>query len=432
MKSSLLLITFLSFYTVSLGSKIIGRLDAALTKTDGCTGWAKDKNEPTIPVQVSFYADTIFIGSTLANKNYKNQGSHGFEFTIPEKYRKGTINITAYSRNTKTNKLVELDNGNLPVGIQKNLTYSNYLDYSNHPLILDIMAMNSDEKKPLIVFVFGGGFISGSKEHMWHNALELGNNGDFVTATINYRLIRKSGKSEKEFNPHEIVCNNGTVSPLMWYRAIQDLNSAIKYLLYHKDKYNIDPSKIFLYGGSAGGITTLQLAYTDETKLTKAFPDLDFNASDIGGINHTTDKKYINQDYKISGVATVAGALWKEEFLDSTNNIPTLMIHSPNDNVLPYFKKALQVKECSKIMYGSKYIHDTFLTWKDNGIQTPLFKLFIDRTKNNQKSLDHNISFHGNLAFVKEAQDFFMAISKQEKLFNVTIEDITNSPYYNK
>ena len=102
---------------------------------------------------------------------------------------------------------------------------------------------------PLLVLIHGGAFYCGDKcdtgfPEMGHYFAERG----YVVASINYRL---------GFWPWSQSVDRAG------YRAVQDANAAVRFLLDKKEYYNIDPDNIYVAGSSAGAITALNLAFMD-------------------------------------------------------------------------------------------------------------------------------------------------------------------------
>jgi len=104
------------------------------------------------------------------------------------------------------------------------------------PLVLDLYRPDGETPKPLILFIHGGGWVGGNTRHS--GALEnfplalaqLASVG-FVVASVEYRL-----SSEAPFPA-----------------ALQDVRTALRYLKDNSGKYRIDPNKVAVWGGSAGG-----------------------------------------------------------------------------------------------------------------------------------------------------------------------------------
>jgi acetyl esterase/lipase len=108
-----------------------------------------------------------------------------------------------------------------------------YVGGNNPRQKLDILVPkdHSTKKRPLVVFIHGGGWLSGSKTDGLGVIQLLASTGDYVTATIGYRLTQEAG----------------------WPAQIFDCKAAIRFLRANADTYGIDPDHIGVMGMSAGG-----------------------------------------------------------------------------------------------------------------------------------------------------------------------------------
>lgn len=108
--------------------------------------------------------------------------------------------------------------------------------------------------QPLIIWIHGGGFYTGSKEDYRQKARSYARAG-YVAATINYRLTP-----------------DNTVDPATRLAAIanasEDAMNAIRYLKVNAALYNIDPTRIATIGNSAGGAISLINAVEFDTLQT--------------------------------------------------------------------------------------------------------------------------------------------------------------------
>jgi acetyl esterase/lipase len=108
--------------------------------------------------------------------------------------------------------------------------------------VLDLWKAKSDRPTPLVVFIHGGGFRSGSKEGLAPALLDgLLKSGISVMA-INYRL-----SPEVHFPDH-----------------YKDCARAIQFARRHATEWNIDPARIGASGGSAGAGTSLWIGFHDD------------------------------------------------------------------------------------------------------------------------------------------------------------------------
>lgn len=122
-----------------------------------------------------------------------------------------------------------------------------YLTVGNKELKLDVYVPKTASKPaPLVVLIHGGCWMAGTRKEYGYYAVSLARLG-YVTASVDYRL------SEEAPYP----------------AAIEDSRAAIQWLTDHAATYNIDPSRIALLGGSAGGHLVEYLGYAANTSTTE-------------------------------------------------------------------------------------------------------------------------------------------------------------------
>ncbi|MEP1486807.1 MAG: alpha/beta hydrolase [Algibacter sp.] len=88
------------------------------------------------------------------------------------------------------------------------------------------------EKGPVIIFFFGGGWTGGNPKQFYQQARYFANKG-ILTISAEYRI-----KSKHKTSPFECV---------------SDGKSAVRWVRVHADALGINPNKIIVSGGSAGG-----------------------------------------------------------------------------------------------------------------------------------------------------------------------------------
>lgn len=112
-------------------------------------------------------------------------------------------------------------------------------------------AVNDGEKRPVMVWLHGGGFSTGSSiESPAYDGENLSKKGDVVVVSINHRLnslghIDLSAFDEK----YKYSANIG----------IQDIIDALKWIQTNIDKFGGDPNNVTVFGESGGGAKVLAL-----------------------------------------------------------------------------------------------------------------------------------------------------------------------------
>lgn len=108
---------------------------------------------------------------------------------------------------------------------------------------LDIAFSKKGAPRPLLVWIHGGAFMGGDKAENYAVWGELMNKG-YAVATINYRL---SGDAK-------------------WPAQITDCKAAIRFLRAHAKDYNLAPTRIGVWGSSAGGHLAALVGTSGEAK----------------------------------------------------------------------------------------------------------------------------------------------------------------------
>lgn len=201
-------------------------------------------------------------------------------------------------------------------------------------LRLDKYDKNTDNKlKPCIIYMFGGGFMTGQRDGEEHEAYfkkltDLG----YTVVSIDYRLglkeIAIKAKAGEKIGAKEMITSFGNAINI----AVEDLFDATNYVIANAEKWNIDKNMIVANGSSAGAISVLQGEYyiCSENELASKLPP----------------------DFNYAGVISFAGAIF------STNGnlkwtkqpAPLQMFHGNADSNVPYDK----IKIFKLGFFGSK------------------------------------------------------------------------------
>lgn len=224
----------------------------------------------------------------------------------------------------------------------------NTLSKKDLDLKMDIYKPKGDYlgRRPVLLFIHGGGFYIGDKRDnpivLWcKHFAKMG----YVVASINYRIGFKATKESIE------RCG---------YRAAQDAHAAMRYLMHYKDILKIDPNYIFVAGSSAGGVTTLNLAFMRNANRPESSHSGLF-LPDLGNIETSGNK--FKETFHIRCVANMWGAVHDINMINNSNT-SIISFHGNADQVVPYgtdvpFKdiKLGVSKIFFNKMYGSQPIH---------------------------------------------------------------------------
>lgn len=128
------------------------------------------------------------------------------------------------------------------VRAHENVVYARDGKRSLH-LDLFMPGKTGKQKFPGVILVHGGGWRSGNRQMEWPMAQHLAAKG-YVTATVEYRLSPEA----------------------LYPTGIFDLKAAIRWMRANAATYAIDPTKIAVYGCSAGGELAAFLGVTGDMK----------------------------------------------------------------------------------------------------------------------------------------------------------------------
>jgi len=142
------------------------------------------------------------------------------------------------------------------VTVSKNVFFGEVINSTGEAekLTLDIYSPSGDnqKKRPAIMWIHGGGFRPGndkSQSYIVRMAREFAGRG-YVCFSVNYRVRN---------NPPEDLA--GTVRD-----AVNDAMTGLDWIRKNSKKYGISRDKIIVGGGSAGGVTAVNLCYKDDNE----------------------------------------------------------------------------------------------------------------------------------------------------------------------
>jgi acetyl esterase/lipase len=184
---------------------------------------------------------------------------------------------------------------------------------------------DTSTRRPLLLYVHGGSFISGDKasddcRDFCQHFARLG----YTAVSVNYRLSTLLQFMQSKDNQMQTVM-----------RAMADIKSAIRFFRADaagSNTFSIDADKVFLGGYSAGAVAALHTAYIDSLNeltaaeqllLKNAIGTLEGDAGNSGYASHVT------------ALFSLAGALHKTAWV-SPSEEPVWMAHSRDDATVSF------------------------------------------------------------------------------------------------
>ena len=131
----------------------------------------------------------------------------------------------------------------------RNLRYSEEFDRS----VLDLWMVKGKKAAPLVVYFHGGGFKTGDKAFFSRSSMLCKYHPQGVAfASVNYPFLVHVEKD--------------------YLKIMNHCAEAIRFLKENSAKYNLDPNRISVSGGSAGAIITCHVGHAHDLGIRSLFP----------------------------------------------------------------------------------------------------------------------------------------------------------------
>lgn len=207
----------------------------------------------------------------------------------------------------------------MPAGVrmEANVAYDRYPE-----TVLDVFVPEGagGGKRPGVLVIHGGGWVGGTKEGQWDNFVRRYLEKGFVVANVEYRLAKAA------------------TAPA----AVEDSLKAAAWFSRNASKYGVDPRRIVVTGGSAGGHLSLMVGMTPKSaKLGKPariasvinFYGITDVGDQLGGPNM--------RQYAVTWVPEGADRMALAKRASPMTYVrravpPVLTIHGDSDQTVPY------------------------------------------------------------------------------------------------
>jgi predicted esterase len=235
------------------------------------------------------------------------------------------------------------------IEIDSNVVYGHALNWqnTNETLSLNLafpkLSADTMTKRPMVMLIHGGGFVNGDMDDFNTEAYLFARRG-FVAATINYRL----GMS----------CFSDSLSyDKAVYRAMQDANAAMRFMINKSDSLRIDTNWVFIGGGSAGAGTCLSMVYLSQGEMNAIHPTIQ---PILGDLNNSSNN--LTNTFTIKGIFNNWGGVPQEVFQEQ-EAVPTISFHGDADPVVPVDSAFGSSCVNPPYIYGSNMIHQKLSQW---------------------------------------------------------------------
>ena len=104
-----------------------------------------------------------------------------------------------------------------------------------------------DARRPVLVWIHGGGFRTGQGAIPWYNGTSFARRGDIVTVSINYRLGALGFAHLEEIGGADYAGSG--------LNGIRDQIAALQWVRDHIAAFGGDPQQVTIAGESAGGMS---------------------------------------------------------------------------------------------------------------------------------------------------------------------------------
>lgn len=214
-----------------------------------------------------------------------------------------------------------------------------------HELLLDLYQPEHPAGPvPGLIFIHGGSWSGGDKQmlHVYGNHFAA---EGYVTASINYRL---SG-----------------VAPFP--AALRDCFCAVRWMRANAEELGVDPERIAVIGGSAGGHLSLMVAYASEVERflpRDCYPNV---STEVAAVVDFYGPYDLTTPYArgAGAVRAFLGASWEEDpkrfehaspkhYLDA-NDPPTLILHGTTDQLVPVTQSDMLAEKLKQLGVPYKY-----------------------------------------------------------------------------
>jgi len=202
----------------------------------------------------------------------------------------------------------------------------------------------SSKATPVIINIHGGGWNHGTKESQsgFNTFFKAG----FAVANVEYRMV-------------DVAKAPG---------AIEDIRSAMDYLILHAKELNIDPTRIVLMGGSAGAHLALMAGFLENDRRFDTYCKGKENMKVAAIISKYAPSDFVDKTDKFYTYKSLLN--WMGDKAEdaafrasispvtyiSKNNPPVFIVHGDADPIVPYEQSVMLHQKLDKAGVYNEFI----------------------------------------------------------------------------
>ena len=190
--------------------------------------------------------------------------------------------------------------------------------------------------RPTILYVFGGGFITGRRDDPWVLPwFKLLNENGYRVVSVDYRLGLKGIRMR--FDLFHLIQSAGYTKTAV-DMGVEDVFASVRFLADHPE-LGVDMDHIVIAGSSAGAMISL--------------------SSELEACNRTVRAEILPEGFHFAGVMSFAGAIMSDTGKPAYKRTPCpqLLIHGTKDGAVTYTKMGFGRWG----MFGSSYLVEEVL-----------------------------------------------------------------------
>jgi len=200
-----------------------------------------------------------------------------------------------------------------------------------------VMIPGDTLQRPTILYVFGGGFITGRRDDPfvlpWFKLL---NENGYRVVSVDYRLGLKG--VEMKFDLFHLI-QSAKFTKTAVDMGVEDVFASVRFLVDNAEELGVDPDNIVIAGSSAGAMISL--------------------SSELEACNRTVRAEILPEGFHFKGVMSFAGAIMSTSGRPVYRSAPCpqLLIHGTKDGAVMYEKMGIGRWG----MFGSSYLVEKVL-----------------------------------------------------------------------